>query len=135
MALVTGAGRGIEQALALKFAKEGARLVVNDLDASAVDDTLLLVKEQGAEALGCPGSVTERDCGERFVSQAVDSFGGINIIVNGAGYTWDAIIQKSPRGRLHEGGAAHLRRRAAVLDSVLRSGEATSGPQKELGLA
>ena len=44
--------------------------------------------------MACAGSVTEAGFGERFTGTAVDSFGGLNIIVNNAGYTWDSVIQK-----------------------------------------
>ena len=48
----------------------------------------------GGQAVACVGSVTDADFGERFVKQALDSFGGLDIIVNNAGYTWDNVVQK-----------------------------------------
>lgn len=94
VALVSGAGRGIGRAIALKLAAEGARVVVNDLDASPAAETARAVTDVGGEAVLCVGSVTEPAFGDRFVATALDSFGGLDIIVNNAGYTWDTVIQK-----------------------------------------
>ena len=94
VALVTGSGRGIGQAIALKLASEGARLVINDLDADPANETVALLKAKGVEAIACVGSVTAPDFSERYVKMAMDHFKGIDIIVNNAGYTWDNVIQK-----------------------------------------
>ncbi|HSV48088.1 MAG TPA: SDR family oxidoreductase [Ramlibacter sp.] len=93
-ALVTGSGRGIGRALALKLASEGARVVVNDLDAEPANEVVETIRAQGGEAVACAGSVTASDFAERFIKTAVDHFKGIDIIVNNAGYTWDNVIQK-----------------------------------------
>jgi 3-oxoacyl-[acyl-carrier protein] reductase len=93
-ALVTGAGRGIGRAIALKLAREGARVVVNDMDADPAAETVDLIRAIRGEAVPCVGSVTAPDFGERFVKTALDSFGGIDIIVNNAGFMWDNVIQK-----------------------------------------
>ncbi len=93
-ALVSGSGRGIGREIALKLASEGARVVVNDLDADPAQETARAIRDMGGEAVVCAGSVTEDGFAERFVKTAVDSFGGIDIIVNNAGYTWDSVIQK-----------------------------------------
>jgi len=94
VALVTGAGRGIGRAVALKLASEGARMVVNDLDDASTCDTASAIETLGARVATCTGSVTEPDFGERFVRTALDTFGGVDIIVNNAGFTWDSVIQK-----------------------------------------
>lgn len=94
VALVTGSGRGIGRAIALKLASEGARLVINDLDAEPAQEVVALIRSRGGEALACPGSVTAPDFAERFVGTAVQSYRGLDIIVNNAGYTWDNVIQK-----------------------------------------
>ncbi|MFZ4478836.1 MAG: SDR family NAD(P)-dependent oxidoreductase [Rhodoferax sp.] len=94
VALVSGSGRGIGREIALKLASEGARLVINDLDAAPAEQTVADIVAAGGQAVACIGSVTEADFGERFVKLALDSFGGLDIIVNNAGYTWDNVVQK-----------------------------------------
>ncbi|MHC0506283.1 SDR family NAD(P)-dependent oxidoreductase [Achromobacter aegrifaciens] len=94
VALVSGAGRGIGQEIALKLAREGANVVVNDLDAGPAEETVALIRKAGGQAQACAGSVIEAGFAERFVGAAVDTYGGLDIIVNNAGYTWDNVIQK-----------------------------------------
>lgn len=94
VALVTGSGRGIGRAIALKLAGDGARIVVNDLDAEPAQETVQAIREAGGQAVACVGSVTAPDFAERFVGTAVNEFKGLDIIVNNAGYTWDNVIQK-----------------------------------------
>lgn len=94
VALVSGGGRGIGRAIALKLASEGARVVVNDLDAAPAEETVGAVRAAGGQAIACPGSVAAPDFAERFVGAAVKEYGGLDIIVNNAGYTWDNVIQK-----------------------------------------
>ena len=94
VALVTGSGRGIGRAIALKLASEGARLVVNDLDAAPANETVQAIRAAGGEAVACVGSVTATDFAERFVGTAMSEYKGLDIIVNNAGFTWDNVIQK-----------------------------------------
>jgi len=94
VAIVSGSGRGIGREIALKLASEGAAVVVNDLDAEPAKETVAAIEAAGGTAVACVGSVTDADFGERFVATAVDNFGGLDIIVNNAGYTWDSVIQK-----------------------------------------
>ncbi|MFF8955350.1 SDR family NAD(P)-dependent oxidoreductase [Streptomyces sp. NPDC014894] len=93
-ALVSGSGRGIGRAIALKLASEGAAVVINDLDKEPAEETVADITAAGGRAVACVGSVTEEGFAERFVNTATDSFGGLDIIVNNAGYTWDTVIQK-----------------------------------------
>ncbi|MFE9574907.1 SDR family NAD(P)-dependent oxidoreductase [Nocardia sp. NPDC006044] len=94
VALVSGSGRGIGREIALKLAGEGAKVVVNDLDAEPAKETVAAIEAAGGQAVSCVGSVTEEGFAERFVQTAVDEFGGLDIIINNAGYTWDSVIQK-----------------------------------------
>ncbi|MBJ8340198.1 SDR family oxidoreductase [Antrihabitans sp. YC3-6] len=94
VAIVSGSGRGIGREIALKLAREGASVVVNDLDADPAAETVADIEAAGGKAVACAGSVTEDGFAERFVQTAVDSFGGLDIIINNAGYTWDSVIQK-----------------------------------------
>jgi len=94
VALITGSGRGIGRAIALKLAGEGARIVVNDLDSEPAQETVQIIREAGGQAVACVGSVTAPDFAERFVGTAVSEYKGLDIVVNNAGYTWDNVIQK-----------------------------------------
>lgn len=101
VALVSGSGRGIGRSIALKLAREGARLVINDLDQGPADETIALIREMGGEAVACVGNVTHTDFAERFVGTAVQEFRGLDIIINNAGYTWDNVIQKMTDEQWH----------------------------------
>ena len=94
VAIVSGSGRGIGRKIALKLAAEGAAVVVNDLDAEPAKETVAAIEAAGGKAVAVPGSVTAPGFAEEFVAAAVDNFGGLDIIVNNAGYTWDSVIQK-----------------------------------------
>lgn len=94
VALITGSGRGIGRSIALKLASEGARVVVNDLDAGPAEETVQAIRAAGGQAVACNGSVAAPDFAERFVGTAVSEFQGLDIIVNNAGYTWDSVVQK-----------------------------------------
>ena len=95
VALVTGSARGIGRAVAEKLAAAGAKLVINDLDENALAEAAEAIRVAGGSAVAVPGDVTENDFGSNFVQAAVDAFGGVDIIVNNAGYAWDAILQRT----------------------------------------
>lgn len=92
VALVSGAGRGAGAALALKLAAEGAAVVVNDLDAAPADETAAAIAAAGGRVLTCVGDVTAPDFAGDFIATAIDGFGGADIVVNNAGYIWNAGI-------------------------------------------
>jgi 3-oxoacyl-[acyl-carrier protein] reductase len=94
VALITGSGRGIGRAIALKLAAEGARIVVNDLDAGPAEETVQAIRAAGGQAVACAGSVSAPDFAERFIGTAVSEYKGLDIVVNNAGYTWDNVVQK-----------------------------------------
>jgi 3-oxoacyl-[acyl-carrier protein] reductase len=94
VAIISGSGRGIGRALALKLAADGASVVVNDLDQEPADEVVAAIEAAGGRAVACIGNVTAEDFGERFVHTALGTFGALDIIVNNAGYTRDAVIQK-----------------------------------------
>lgn len=94
VALISGSGRGIGRALALKLAADGAAIVVNDLDEDAAAEVVRTIRAGGRRAVACVGNVTAPDFAQRFVQTALNEFNGLDIIVNNAGYTLDSVIQK-----------------------------------------
>ena len=75
--------------------REGASVVVNDLDAGPAKETVAAIEAAGGQAVACVGQRHRRRTSPSGSSQtAVDAFGGLDIIVNNAGYTWDSVIQK-----------------------------------------
>jgi 3-oxoacyl-[acyl-carrier protein] reductase len=94
VAYITGSGRGIGRAVAFKLASDGAKIVVNDLDQEPADEVVAEIKTMGGEAIAVAGSVTDDDFAERFINTGIDTFGGVDIIINNAGYTWDSMIHK-----------------------------------------
>jgi 3-oxoacyl-[acyl-carrier protein] reductase len=90
VALVTGAGRGIGRAIALQLAEAGARVMVNDLDPQPLEETRAAIS-----AASFPGDLTDPAFPQRLVERTIEVAGGLDIIVNNAGYTWDNVIQKT----------------------------------------
>lgn len=108
VAIVTGSGRGIGRAIALKFGSEGASVVVNDLDEAPAMEVVKEIEAAGGKAVACVGNVTAPDFGDRIVQQALDAFDGLDIIVNNAGYTWDNVIHKMTDEQFHAMLDVHL---------------------------
>ena len=90
VAIITGAGRGIGQATALKFAQEGAKVVVCDLGDEAIAETVKLCEQAGAQALGVTANVTDIKSLEAMVKAVLAKFGRIDCLVNNAGIVADA---------------------------------------------
>jgi len=93
VAVITGAGRGIGRATAIKFAREGASVVVNDIDKCA-NDVVDEIKKYGGNALSSVCDVTKRNEVRGMINSAIKEFGNIDILVNNAGITRDALIHK-----------------------------------------
>ena len=85
IAIITGAGSGIGRAGALAFAREGARVVVNDLDAGRAEETAALVRARGSETVASAGDVAEPAQAKALVDLAVARFGGLDLLWNNAG--------------------------------------------------
>jgi len=94
VAIITGAGQGIGQATALKFAREGARVAVCDINREGVDSTLALVVAEGGEALGYTVDVTDKASIARMVEGVMGAWGRIDTLVNNAGIVQDAQFKK-----------------------------------------
>jgi 3-oxoacyl-[acyl-carrier protein] reductase len=86
VALVTGAGGGIGRAVAEKLARDGERVVVNDLRAAGAEEVVAGIRESGGEATVAPGDVSDPEAVRGIVEAAREAFGPVEILVNNAGY-------------------------------------------------
>ena len=94
-ALVTGSGRGIGRAIAIKLAEAGASVMLNDIDREPLMETGSLIGAAGSPVKALPGDITQPEFPQKLVDFTVKGFGSIDIIVNNAGYSWDNVIQKT----------------------------------------
>lgn len=94
VSIITGSGRGIGRAAALLFARQGAQVVVNDVDERPAEETAESIELSGGECIVVVGDVSDPSFAERIVTQAVEAWGGLHILVNNAGFYWDAPIHR-----------------------------------------
>ena len=92
VALITGSARGIGYAIAVLFAKEGANIVLSDVNEAMLKEAKVGIKAQGVEVLAHKVDVTNEGQVEELVKKTVDKFGKIDILVNNAGITKDALL-------------------------------------------
>ncbi|MBL9125411.1 MAG: SDR family oxidoreductase [Planctomycetaceae bacterium] len=107
-AIITGAARGIGAATATLFAREGARLVLTDLDQQPLAETASALSAAGAEVITLAGDVTDPDFPRTTLELAEKAFGTPDILVNNAGFTWDAIFHKMEQKQWDAILAVHL---------------------------
>lgn len=93
-AVVTGAGRGIGRAIALKLAEEGAAVVVNDVNPENVQAVVAEIGALGRTALGVVADVSQPAEAQRIIATALNDLGGLDILVNVAGINRDAMLHK-----------------------------------------
>ncbi len=91
--IITGAGRGIGQATALKFAREGAKVMVCDIKQEWIDETVAKCREAGGEAIGKIADVRDMKSLEAMVKATVDQWGRVDCLVNNAGIVSDAQLK------------------------------------------
>jgi NAD(P)-dependent dehydrogenase (short-subunit alcohol dehydrogenase family) len=108
--VITGAGAGIGRAEALLFAEEGARVVVNDVSADGAHAVVAEIAAGGGEAVANTDDISDWDGAGRLIQTALDSFGGLDTLVNNAGILrdrmfvnmtiddWDAVMKVHLRG-------------------------------------
>jgi 3-oxoacyl-[acyl-carrier protein] reductase len=123
VAVVTGAGRGIGRATALRLAEEGAAVVVNDVDPEPAEETAQSIKNAGSQAQVSTHNTVELDQARDMMSRAAEEFGKIDILVNNAGITrdktfhnlddelWDFVLDVNLKTAFHSALAAmpHMR--------------------------
>ena len=92
VAIVTGSARGIGRATAELLSENGAKVLINDLDADVAEQA---AGEIDGETAVHAGDLTEAGAPDKLVAAAVDAFGGVDIVVNNAGYTWDGVAHRT----------------------------------------
>ena len=90
-AIVTGSARGIGRATAELFTREGAKVLINDLDADVAEQA---AGEIDGETAVHAGDLTKEGAADKMVAAAIEAFGSVEIVVNNAGYTWDGVAHK-----------------------------------------
>ena len=90
-AIVTGSARGIGRATAEMFVAEGAKVLINDLDADVAEQA---AGEINGETAVFAGDLTKEGAADELVKAGNDAFGSIDIVINNAGYTWDGVAHK-----------------------------------------
>lgn len=110
IAIVTGAGRGMGRAVAVRLAAAGASVVVNDLVAETAQATAEQLKSEGGKALAVAGDVADSDSVDSLIGRSIDEFGHINLLVNAAGILrrtavfdmneaeWDLVLNVNLKG-------------------------------------
>lgn len=93
VAIITGAGRGIGSEMAKVFAKEGASVVVNDIDPNPAQETVAEIEKAGGKAIASIQNISKTEGAEALMKDCIDNFGKLDILVNNAGTTRDAVIQ------------------------------------------
>ncbi|KAF7367712.1 3-oxoacyl-[acyl-carrier-protein] reductase FabG [Mycena sanguinolenta] len=96
IAIITGAGQGIGRSAALLFAKEGAKVVISDIDEKRLATVGDEIKAAGGDYLAVAGDVGADDFPKKIVDATVQKYGKINHIVNNAGFTFDKMLHTTP---------------------------------------
>jgi 3-oxoacyl-[acyl-carrier protein] reductase len=126
VAIITGAGQGIGAATALKFAREGAAVAVCDLNAAAVSAVVDSCREIGAVSVGFTVDVSHRESVADMVGQVLRQFDRIDVLVNNAGITRDARLQKMTLTQFDDVIDVNLR-------GVFHAAQAVADPMVEQG--
>ncbi len=85
VAIITGGGTGIGEAICRKFAREGARVVVNGLPGDPIEDVVSAILDEGGEAVAFAGDISDEKNAEQCVNTAIKKFGQLDVLINNAG--------------------------------------------------
>jgi NAD(P)-dependent dehydrogenase (short-subunit alcohol dehydrogenase family) len=102
VALITGAGSGIGRAAALRFAQEGARVVVVDWKPEGGQETVRMIRSNGGEAIFVEADVSQDEDARRMVETAVATYGRLDILFNNAGIQVFGTIPNTPEANWHK---------------------------------
>jgi NAD(P)-dependent dehydrogenase (short-subunit alcohol dehydrogenase family) len=109
VAVVTGAARGLGREHALLLAAEGARVVVNDLDAEPAQLVVDEIVAAGGDAVAAPGDVARWETGEALIGFAVETYGDLHVLVNNAGNVADRFLANMSEEEWDEVVRVHLK--------------------------
>ena len=93
-AVITGAGQGLGRGYALEFAKQGADIVVNDVNIDSANSVVKEVEEIGRKAIAVKAAVNSKEEAQKLIDTAIKTFGKVDILVNNAGITRTAMLHK-----------------------------------------
>ena len=150
VALITGSGMGLGQAMALLFSREGAKIVVTDINTEAGEETVDAIRNEGGDAIFVRADVSKGDDAERMVRAAVDTYGRIDVLVNNAGVQveksvpdtteeeWDYVLGVNLKGtflcsraaipQMRRQGSGSIIRSSVLKPRLLRRGYRTANP-------
>jgi 3-oxoacyl-[acyl-carrier protein] reductase/2-[hydroxy(phenyl)methyl]-succinyl-CoA dehydrogenase BbsD subunit len=94
VALITGSASGMGKHSARRLAEKGVKIVINDIVPEKVEETVAEFKKDGFEAIGKVADICDREAVEKMAKEAVDAFGGIDILINNAGMEKAGVLRK-----------------------------------------
>lgn len=102
ISIVTGAGRGLGQGIALKLAEEGAKVAVADITEEACKETVELINQNGGEAIAVGVNIADQEQVKAMFAKVLETWGGYDSIVNNAGINRDRMIHKMSADEWHQ---------------------------------